>query len=224
MHRGSAADPVGVVAAREPRPAVVELQRHGLDAARPVLLELDEEEQPEVVPQLAVDRVVVDEVAEVVQDVRLTPWKTCAEWPATSVAPASRSACAAARTYGSGSDVMFGPQCGVTSAPRALSRSQSGTPRSRSAYAIPGRSGSASASRGWSADGDDADALDDRRRPRLVEVRARADPRDPGRAQVLERVEQRLRSRSRARGCSRARRSRRRGARASRPPPAARGS
>jgi hypothetical protein len=40
------------------------------DRLEPVAGEVDEEEQAEIVPQLAVDAVVVEEVAEVVEDAR----------------------------------------------------------------------------------------------------------------------------------------------------------
>ena len=62
------ANPRGVLAGGEPRVAVLELQRDRLDAGRPRRVERDEEEQAEIVPSLRVDGVVVDEVAEVVQD------------------------------------------------------------------------------------------------------------------------------------------------------------
>jgi hypothetical protein len=62
------ADPLGSRTRRESRVAELELERDGLQPQRAVAVELDEEQQAEVVAQLAVDRVVVEEVAEVVQD------------------------------------------------------------------------------------------------------------------------------------------------------------
>src|ERR671934_22336 len=62
------ADPLGILARRQPRVTELQHERHGLDPHRSRSAELDEEEQAEVVAQLAVDSVVVEEVAEVVQD------------------------------------------------------------------------------------------------------------------------------------------------------------
>lgn len=64
----------------------LELKR---DRFQPVSREVDEEEETEVVPQLRIDRVVVQEVPEVIGTWRSRPWNTCAEWPAISVAPPS---------------------------------------------------------------------------------------------------------------------------------------
>src|SRR5262249_21738987 len=64
-------DPARVLTDGEAREGVLELQRHRLDPARAVRLEVDEEEQPEIVPELRVAGVVVEEVAEVVEDVSL---------------------------------------------------------------------------------------------------------------------------------------------------------
>src|SRR5215207_2324145 len=66
--REAAGDPGGVVAVGQPGAAEVELERDRLERVRAFGVELDEEEQAEVVAQPPVDRVVVDEVAEVVED------------------------------------------------------------------------------------------------------------------------------------------------------------
>ena len=84
----------------------LELER---DRFQPVSSEVDEEGETEVVPQLRVDRVVVQEVPEVVQDAAVKTVNTCAEWPAISVAPPSSRVRAAARTCATGSATMFGP-------------------------------------------------------------------------------------------------------------------
>jgi hypothetical protein len=135
-------------AARQAGVAVVQLQRHRLQLNRAALVQTHQEQQAEVVAQRRVDRVVVDEVPRSYRTVPATPWKRWAEWPATSVAPASSSAGAARRTCGTGSVVMFGPQCGVTStasaraaSSRTVSVSQAGTPSRSRPRATPGRSG-----------------------------------------------------------------------------------
>ena len=109
----------------------LELER---DRFQPVSREVDEEEETEVVPQLRIDRLVVQEVSEVIGTWRSRPWNTCAEWPAISVAPSSSRVRAAARTCATGSATMFGPQCGVTSvasasSPRVAFVNQSGVSR-----------------------------------------------------------------------------------------------
>ena len=60
-----------LVAAAPERPGAVSRAARRGRTAWPVRLELDEEEEPEVVPQHRVDGVVVEEVAEVVEDVPL---------------------------------------------------------------------------------------------------------------------------------------------------------
>jgi hypothetical protein len=60
-------DPGCILAGREARVRELELER---DRLEPVAGEVDEDEQAEIVPQLAVDAVVVEEVAE--------------DWPITS--------------------------------------------------------------------------------------------------------------------------------------------
>src|SRR5204862_1917960 len=67
----AAADPARVLPAREPRVAALELERDGLKPPRPAPVELDQEQEPEVVAQPGVDAVVVDEVAEVIEDTPL---------------------------------------------------------------------------------------------------------------------------------------------------------
>src|SRR5947208_13194325 len=57
-------DPLRVVALRQPRVRVLQLER---DRLQSVAVQLDKEEQSEVVAQLGLDGVVVEKVAEVVE-------------------------------------------------------------------------------------------------------------------------------------------------------------
>ena len=61
-------DPGSVRRCCESRVAVLELQRHRFEARGAHAVQRDEEEQAEVVAERAMGRIVVDEVAEVVED------------------------------------------------------------------------------------------------------------------------------------------------------------
>ena len=61
-------NPGGVVAGREPRVAVVQRQGERLEPRRAGSVEVDDEQEAEVVAQDRVGPVVVQEVAEVVED------------------------------------------------------------------------------------------------------------------------------------------------------------
>src|SRR5574341_1618452 len=60
-------DPGRIGAARQPGPAELQFERHGLDPFWPGSAQLDQEQQPEVVAEHRVGGVVVEEVPEVEQ-------------------------------------------------------------------------------------------------------------------------------------------------------------
>ena len=101
----------GLDIARQARVSELELQRHAFDPERPVGVERDQPEQPEVVAQRRVDGVVVDEVAQVKQcalaralrDVRRVAGdRASLRRPRAPPRPCARALPALAR--------MFGPQ------------------------------------------------------------------------------------------------------------------
>jgi len=67
----------------------LELERNRI---QPASIEVDEEEQTEVVPQLWVDRVVVEEVAEVVQDAAVKTPAPRSPLPSNRASRAGRAA------------------------------------------------------------------------------------------------------------------------------------
>ena len=201
--REPADDPFRVVAFCQSGVAEVELERDGFERARSLRVQLDEEQQAEIVAQPLVHRVVVDEVAEVVEDAT-----GGAVEDVGGVAGDERRARVGERR-GRGLDVarradrhvgtpVAGDQHGV------VARFCDGVrqPAARVVLEVGERDAGPVGRRREVArvvgGGDDREAMlarrDGARRSRAGLVRAGSDAGDAGRLEVVERVQQRLRA------------------------------